>query len=139
MKWGGWGVWLVLFSVCAVAQERTVRVRLFWQHPPTEIRVAPQGASLRTCMNCAPIPLTEAGVIAAKGDLVAIGSNSAPSFFLTSRLRISGEGFSPFTVENELELQAREGFLLLTLKMPLEQYVQQSCRAKALVSSPTKL
>jgi stage II sporulation protein D len=74
-------------------------------------------------MKCDPIPLTEAGVIAAKEDLVAIGSNSAPSFFLTGRLRISGEGFASFTVENELEAQAREGFLLLTLKMPLEQYV----------------
>jgi stage II sporulation protein D len=123
MKKASCSVLLAFLTVFAGAQERTVRVRLFWQHPPSEIRVAPQGASLRTCANCALIPLPEAAVIAAKEGLVLAGPTSAPSILLTGRARLSGEGFSPFTIENELELQAREGFLLLTLKMPLEQYV----------------
>jgi len=113
----------MFISVSGGAQERTVRVRLFWQHPPSEIHFAPREASLRSCTNCAPTPLTKAGVIAAKGALVVAESNSATTLLLTGRAQISGEGFSPFMVGNELEIQAREGFLLLTLKMPLEQYV----------------
>ena len=110
-------------SVSGGAQERTVRVRLFWQHPPSEIHVAPRGASLQGCTNCPPTPLTDAGVIAAKGAVVSAESSSGTTLILRGRAKISGEGFSPFAVRNELEIQARESFLLLTLKMPLEQYV----------------
>lgn len=123
MKRTRWGVLLTLLGVFGQAQERTVRVRLFWQHPPSEIRLTPQGGSLRNCRNCTPIPLRETGLIAAKGAQVLAGSRSGTTLLLTGRARISGQGFAAFRVENELELQAREGFLLLTLKMPLEQYV----------------
>src|SRR6266536_1358761 len=46
-------VLLLFLSLSAAAQQRTVLVRLFWQHPPTDIRVTPEGASLRSCENCA--------------------------------------------------------------------------------------
>jgi stage II sporulation protein D len=117
------GLSLIFVSVFGGAQELTVQVRLFWQHPPSEIRVIPQAVSLRTCAKCSPIPLTEPILIAAKGGQVSTESSSGTRFLLTGRARIIGEGFSPFVVENTLELQAREDFLLLTLKMPLEQYV----------------
>ena len=117
------GLLLIFVTVSGGAQERTVRVRLFWQHPPSEIRVIPQGATLRSCAKCAPAPLTETGVIAAKGSEVLLGSRSGTALILSGRARITGEGFSAFGVQNELEIQAREGFLLLTLAMPLEQYV----------------
>ena len=123
MKRTLWGLSLIFVSVFGGAQEPTVQVRLFWQHPPSEVRVIPQGVSLRTCTNCPPILLTKASLIVAKGAQVFAGSNSGTRLLLAGRARIIGEGFSPFLVENELELQAREGFLLLTLKMPLEQYV----------------
>lgn len=118
-----WGLLLIFVTVSAGAQERTVRVRLFWQHPPGEIHVTPLGASLRSCAKCAPTPFTETVVIAAKGAEVSVGSRTGTPLILSGRARISGEGFSAFSVQNELEIQAREGFLLLTLKMPLEQYV----------------
>jgi len=62
-------------------------------------------------------------LIAAKGAQVFAGSSTGSVVILRGRARISGEGFSAFMIENDLELQAREGFLLLTLQMPLEQYV----------------
>ncbi len=114
---------LVFLSVSSGAQERTLRVRLFWQHPPDEIRITPLGASLRTCTNCAPVPLTEASVIRAKHAVLTIGSISSGTVIITGRARISGQDFPPFSAENELEIKARDGFLLLTLKMPLESYV----------------
>jgi stage II sporulation protein D (peptidoglycan lytic transglycosylase) len=117
------GLLLIFVTVSGGAQERTVRVRLFWQHPPSEIRVIPQGAELRSCAKCAPAPLTETSVIAAKGAEVFVGSRSGSRLILSGRARISGGEFSAFNVQNELEIQAREGFLLLTLDMPLEQYV----------------
>src|SRR5215469_6578224 len=123
MKRTLWGVLLMFLGVFGQAQERTVRVRLLWQHPPSEIRLTPQGVSLRTCRNCTPIPLSETLLIAAKSAQVLAGSSSGTTLLLAGRARISGKGFAAFRIESELEVQAREGFLLLTLKMPLEQYV----------------
>jgi stage II sporulation protein D len=116
-------VMLLVAAVSAPTQQRRVQVRLFWQHPPAEINVAPQGASLRTCPTCAPTSLQLATEITARQLNVVAGSVSSPLLLLTGRVRISGNGFSPFTVEDELRIQARDGLLLLTLTMPLEEYV----------------
>jgi stage II sporulation protein D len=116
-------VLLLSLSVSAVAQQRTMLVRLFWQHPPTEIRVTPEGASLRNCENCAATRLRGPVEITAKASSVSAGAISSSVILLMGRARISGDGFSPFMVENELRIQARDDLLLLTLTMPLEQYV----------------
>jgi stage II sporulation protein D len=61
--------------------------------------------------------------ITAKGTNVSAGPVSGSKLVLTGRSRISGNGFPTFAVENELRIEARDDFLLLTLSMPLEQYV----------------
>jgi stage II sporulation protein D len=116
-------VLLLLLGVSAEAQQRTVLVRLFWQHPPTEIHVTPEGASLRSCDNCAAAQLSGPAVITAKGSNVSAGAVSGTKLVLTGRVRISGDGFLAFPVENETRIEARDDFLLLTLSMPMEQYV----------------
>src|SRR5438094_10195145 len=116
-------VLLLFFSVSAAAQQRTVLVRLFWQHPPSEIRVTPEGASLRTCENCAATRLSGPLEISAKASSVSAGSISDSVILLRGRARITGDGFPPFMVENELRIQARDDLLLLTLTLPMEQYV----------------
>jgi len=116
-------VLLFFLSVSAATQQRTVLVRLFWQHPPTEIRVTPDRASLRTCEICAATRLSGPLQIAAKASSVSAGSISDSAVLLRGRDRITGDGFSPFMVENELRIQARDDLLLLTLTLPLEQYV----------------
>lgn len=114
---------LLLLSVSAEAQQRTVLVRLFWQHPPTEIRVTPERAALRSCDSCVATQLTGPVEITARGATVSAGPVSGSKLVLTGRSRISGNEFPTFAVENELRIEARDDFLLLTLRMPMEQYV----------------
>ncbi len=114
---------LLCLSVSAGAQQRTVLVRLFWQHPPTAIRVTPEAASFRTCENCSATRLSGPLEITAKASSVSAGSVSSSQVLLKGRAHISGNGFSPFAIENELRIQAHDDLLLLTLTMPLEQYV----------------
>jgi len=116
-------VLLLLLSVSAGAQQRTVLVRLFWQHPPTEIRIAPDAASLRSCDSCAARQLSRQLTITAKGASVSAGAITGEKLVLTGHARISGNGFATFAVENELRIEARDDFLLLTLSMPMEEYV----------------
>src|SRR5436190_8445585 len=116
-------VLLLFLSLSAAAQQRTVLVRLFWQHPPTEIRVTPEGASFRTCENCLATRLSGPLEITAKASSVSAGSVSSSQVLLKGRAHISRNGFSPFAIENELRIQAHDDLLLLTLTMPLEQYV----------------
>lgn len=104
---------LLLVGVSAVAQQRTVDVRLFWLHPPEKIRVEPQGAWFQSCASCA------AKRVEAPFEIDARTSAA----MLSGRARISGDGFAPFSIDGLLKVQSREGRLLLTLTMPLEQYV----------------
>jgi stage II sporulation protein D len=116
---------MLLFVVSAAAetQQRSMQVRLFWQHPPAHISVVPLRAALRMCESCAPTRLKALLEITAKGSSVTAGSRSSPILILTGQVRISGNGFPPFTVDNELRIQARDDSLLLTFTMPLEEYV----------------
>ncbi len=105
---------LLLVNVYAMAQQRTVKVRLFWLHPPSQIRVHPQEAWIRTCPTCAP----------KKMDATADFAGSASTAqILIGRAKLSGEGFAPFAIDGELTIQPRDGLLLLTYTMPLEEYV----------------
>lgn len=110
-------------SMAAETQQRSVQVRLFWQHPPAQISIVPQSATLRSCESCATTRLKIPLEITAKGSSVTAGSRSSPIFIVTGQVRITGNEFPPFTADNELRIQAREGLLLLTLTMPLEEYV----------------
>ena len=116
-------VLLLLASLPALAEQRTVRVRLFWQHPPAMIRVTPRGAWLRTCDTCTPSDLKTAIQITAEKASVSAGSISSETVLITGLIRISGRDFPPFEVRDELRIQTRDNLLLLTLKMPLEAYV----------------
>ena len=106
---------LIFISALAVAQTRTVRVRLFWQHPPQQIRIEPQGATIKPCPTCPSQKLTNA--------LDIIAATTLKPQSISGRARISGPGFSTFPINGELTLQTHEGVLLLTLTMPLEDYV----------------
>jgi stage II sporulation protein D len=116
-------VWLLLVSVSVVAQQGSVQVRLFWQHPPSRIQIVPDQASMRTCASCAPKSLTSTLEVTGQGSNVVAGGASYFILVLSGRARVAGEDFSPFTTNGDLRLQSREGLLLLTLTMTLEQYV----------------
>jgi stage II sporulation protein D len=114
---------LLLADLPALTGQRIVRVRLFWQHPPSVIWATPHGAWLRRCDTCTPTALENATKITAEKVSVSADSISSASVLITGQIHISGNGFPPFEVRDELRLQARDGVLLLTLRMPLEEYV----------------
>lgn len=114
---------LFVASMAAQTQQRSVQVRLFWQHPPAQISVSPLGAVLRMCESCAAARLKAPLEITATGSNVRAGARSSPILYLTGQVHISGNDFPPFTVDDELRIQAREDLLLLTLTMPVEEYV----------------
>src|SRR5215813_1363663 len=114
---------LLFVSVSAAAQQRTVQVRLFWQHPPSKIQIVPERATLRSCPTCAANAIDGTLQISAEGSDVVAGVTSSSSLLVTGRVRIRGDNFSSFPVDDELRIQSRESFLLLTLTMPLEDYV----------------
>jgi stage II sporulation protein D len=105
---------LLLASVCAFARQRTVKVRLFWLHPPAKIRVVPQSAWIRLCAKCAAKKIRSP---------VEFSAASGVSREIVGRARISGDGFAPFAIDGELAIQSRGNVLLLTYMMPLEEYV----------------
>jgi stage II sporulation protein D len=107
-------VCLLILSVSAAAQQRTVNVRLFWLHPPPKIRIEPNGAMWKPCASCAAKRMDAA---------VEIRGDAHRTALVMGRARISGEGFAPFPVSGELTVQPRHGVLLLSVTMALEEYV----------------
>ncbi len=105
---------LMLVNVSAMAQQRSVKVRLFWQHPPQKIRIEANGATIKACLSC---------VAKMMDSPLEIAASSRPSSVIRGRARISGDGFAAFPIDGELNVAASNGVFLLTLSMPLEQYV----------------
>lgn len=105
---------ILLLAATHASAERTVLIRLFWLHPPEKIHVEPDHATIRSCPSCVARPFT------APSDFDAVHAATA---IISGHIRISGFGFAPFTTNGELTVQPHDGVLLLTLKMPLEQYV----------------
>lgn len=116
-------VCLLFLSVSGAAQQRSVLVRLFWQHPPAAIHVVPDGTSIASCAACAPKTLRSTVDVTALGASVVCGGVSSSALLFRGETRISGEAFPPFSIDGDLRVQSREGLLLLTLSMTLEQYV----------------
>ena len=123
MKRTAFTVLLLVASVAAETQPGTVQIRLFWQHPPSRVRITPQQAHLRTCSSCALEPLSEPIEITAKSSSVIAGPVSSSTVLLSGRVRISGNDFSPLVIDHELRLEAHDDLLLLTLTMSREEYV----------------
>ena len=117
------GMLLGILSVSAAAQSRTFQVRLFWQHPPSHIRVTSSAGSIRTCEKCPAKKINGALDITASASTVTADSMSSSTVLLDGDLRVDGDDFPQFMVQNELRLQARDGLLLLTTSMTVEQYV----------------
>ncbi|MGZ5141257.1 MAG: SpoIID/LytB domain-containing protein [Burkholderiales bacterium] len=54
---------------------------------------------------------------------ITLDAHSAQTSIVAGRARLSGDSFQPFSIKGELTVHPQDGLLLLTLKMPLEDYV----------------
>jgi len=114
---------VALFALFALPLSAgTVRVRLWWQHPPGEIRLLGGGqAEWRSCPACTPHPLVSAEIKAANDHVLLSG---AP----LRRILLRGTydiGADATTVHLgwPAELRAARGRLLITVNLPLEEYI----------------
>ncbi|MGA3054818.1 MAG: SpoIID/LytB domain-containing protein [Candidatus Korobacteraceae bacterium] len=105
---------------------QTVRVRLWYLHPPRELRIRADAnrAQLRTCATCTASTIT-AAALRATGSKLDIGGNKS-SF---SELRVSGAyqmnaaGDPPLRADFPIEIRAGDNHLLITAFLPMEEYI----------------
>ena len=105
---------------------QTVRVRLWYLHPPHELRLRADGgqAQLRKCTSCKDGAISSLAVHASGSSLQIDSDKSA-----ATELRISGayqmnaDGQPPIHADFPIELRADDGHLLVTALMPMEEYV----------------
>src|SRR5271157_2239785 len=105
---------------------QTVRVRLWYLHPPRELRFRADAsqAQFRKCAACKRAAVATL-VLHANGSSIQIdGDKSA-----TAELHISGAyqmnaaGEPPLRADFPIEVRANDGHLLITALMPMEEYV----------------
>jgi stage II sporulation protein D len=105
---------------------QTVRVRLWYLHPPRELRIRADAgrAQMRTCATCATSTIT-AAALRATGPKIAVAGNKS-SF---SELRVSGAyqmnatGDPPLRADFPIEIRASDSHLLITALLPMEEYI----------------
>ena len=105
---------------------QTVRVRLWYLHPPRELRLRanPGQAQFRKCASCKPAAAVTLVLHAAGSSLQIDGDKS-----LTTELRISGAyqmnaaGDPPLRADFPIEVRANGSYLLITALMPMEEYI----------------
>lgn len=105
---------------------QTVRVRLWYLHPPHDLRLRADGgqAQIRKCASCKDAAVSSLALHAAGSAIQIDGDKSA-----TADLRISGAyqmnaaGDPPIHADFPIELRANDGHLLVTALMPMEEYI----------------
>jgi len=105
---------------------QTVRVRLWYLHPPAELRIRAEAgqAQLRKCATCKPAAVSTLTLHAAQSSMLIDGSKAS-----ASELRIHGvyqmnaAGEPPLHADFPLDIRAANGHLLLTALMPMEEYI----------------
>ena len=105
---------------------QTVRVRLWYLHPPRELEVhADAGqAQMRKCAMCKPTAVATIALHASQSSVRVDGEKST-----TAELRITGAyqmnaaGQPPIRADFPIEVRANTDRLVITALMPLEEYV----------------
>jgi stage II sporulation protein D len=105
---------------------QTVRVRLWYLHPPQELRLRADAgqAQIRKCAPCKPVSIATLALQAAGSSIQVDGDKSA-----NSEVRISGAyqmnaaGEPPLRADFPIVVRAKDGHLLITALMPMEEYI----------------
>jgi stage II sporulation protein D len=114
---------LLLETLCA-AQQPDMRVRLLTLYQLPRITVRPaQGAKVSWSAGSARRELTFDLTIHAHGNLVEVGGHSSENVTLDGEFVISGDHGPTKHVRGAVEVTAKDGFLLVVMSMPVEQYV----------------
>jgi len=105
---------------------RTVRVRLWYLHPPASltIRAEEHQAQFRTCPACAPVDLSTIN-LTASGTRITLDKRKSTASELGVRgaFQMIPAGAPPIRADFPVEIRAAGGRLLVTATMPMDEYV----------------
>jgi len=110
------------FSGAARAEE--VRVRFYATHPPAEAVISATAGELRwkTCPACPENTAKRLLLQGAGGEVLVKDSGKSAEFFVEGNYRIEAQGIPYIEEHFSLRVTARDGRLLLTAQVPLEEY-----------------
>ncbi len=105
---------------------QTVRVRLWYLHPPRELRIRADAgrAQMRTCATCATSTIT-AAALRATGPKIAVAGNksSFSEIRMTGMYQMNATGDPPLRGDFPIEIRAGDSHLLITAFMPMGEYI----------------
>jgi len=116
---------IALATATATAQPAPLRVRLFWTRPPAtiELHAASPDTRLRPCPACPWSAIAQPVRIAASGDSFQLnGAAVAGPIDIEGAHRIVTPGVPLFLLAGPTHVQAKDGRLLITTEIPLEDY-----------------
>ncbi len=104
----------------------TVRIRLWYLHPPRDLRVRPDAgqALMRKCQTCKDVPITTVALHAAGSSVQLDGDKSSGTDLrLSGVYQMNASGEPPIHGDFPIEIRASDGHLLITASMPMEEYI----------------
>ncbi len=110
----------------AAGFPHVVRVRLWYLHPPHELKVRADsgGATLERCSNCKETTLSAISV-SASGTSIQVEGDRSPTALLRfdGAYQLNAPGQAPVHADFPIELRADNGHLVVTAFMPMEEYI----------------
>jgi stage II sporulation protein D len=103
-----------------------VRVRLWYLHPPRELRLRAEAgqAQSRTCAACKSSSITSLAVHATQSSVQVTGERAAiEELRITGNYQMNAAGDPPIRADFPIEIRARDSYLLITALMPMEEYI----------------
>jgi stage II sporulation protein D len=108
------------------AFPRTLRIRLWYLHPPAQLKLRSDGgqATLKMCSACKEAPLATLGIRASGSSIEIDGSRvSSAVVRVDGSYQMNAVGQQPVRADFPIELRAEQGRLLITALMPMEEYI----------------
>src|SRR5271167_1972297 len=105
---------------------QTVRVRLWYLHPPHELRIRSEAgqAQVRKCASCKAVPLAALTVHATGSSPQIDGEKPATGeLHITGIYQMNATGDPPIHADFPIEVRAEGGRLLINALMRMEEYV----------------
>ena len=105
---------------------QTVRVRLWYLHPPRELRIRADAgrAQVRICATCKTTAIAAAAVHATESRIGVEGNNSSFSEIrVTGAYQMNATGDPPLRADFPIEIRASDGHLLINAFIPMEEYI----------------
>ena len=103
-----------------------VRVRLWYLHPPRELKLRADnaGATIKKCSSCKETTL-DATLAFAFGSSIQMGGDrsSAVMLRLEGSYQMNAPGQPPIRADFPIEIRADNGHLVITAFMPMEEYI----------------